>query len=102
MPATAALLLCVVVGITDGDTLTARCDAQTIKVRLSEVDGTDANGAQARAGMAWVFDRYVTDRTLYPLRDMRGPRAVGCVWADAQPVAPWQWLARGQTSVTHS
>jgi endonuclease YncB( thermonuclease family) len=103
-----AVLLCVVVGITDGDTITARCDAapdapaQTITVRLAEVDapekaqpygnrsrqhlgalcfkqraevrpigagggvdryervvahvscnGTDANAAQVRAGMAW-------------------------------------------------
>jgi hypothetical protein len=27
MPAVSALLFCVVVGISDGDTLTARCDA---------------------------------------------------------------------------
>jgi hypothetical protein len=44
MPAASALLFCVVVGITDGDTLTARCDApvhaavETIKVRLAEGD----------------------------------------------------------------
>jgi endonuclease YncB( thermonuclease family) len=111
-----AVLLCVVVGVTDGDTITARCDAgadapaQTITVRLAEVDapekaqpygnrsrqhlaalcfkqraevrpivaggtvdryervvahvscnGTNANAAQVRAGMAWAFPRYVTD-----------------------------------------
>ena len=41
MPAAAALLLCTIVGITDGDTLTARCKAQTIKVRLAEVDAPE-------------------------------------------------------------
>ncbi len=27
--------------------------------------GVDANAAQIRRGMAWVFDRYVTGRALY-------------------------------------
>jgi endonuclease YncB( thermonuclease family) len=34
----AAILLCIVVGIADGDTLTAGCDDQTNKVRLAEID----------------------------------------------------------------
>lgn len=140
-----ALLLCLVVAITDGDTLTARCDAaagmppQTIKVRLAEVDapehhqpfGTrsrehlaemcfeqraevrpipagggldrygrtvahvrcrdvDANVDQVRSGMAWVFDRYVIDQRLYSLQnEARGARRG--LWADPQPVAPWDW-----------
>ena len=145
MPATSALLLCVVVGISDGDTLTARCGAvgdapaQTLKVRLAEIDapehgqpfgerskralaalcfdrraevrpiaanggldrygrtvahvtcsGTDANSAQVRAGMAWVFDRYVTDHSLYRLQDEARAAHRG-LWADAQPIAPWEW-----------
>ena len=145
MPAVSALLLCVVVGITDGDTLTARCDSaadastQTIKVRLAQVDapehhqpscarsrehlaalcfkqraevrpitagggsdrygrvvahvscnGVDANTEQVRAGMAWVFDRYVTDQRLYTLQEEARAAHRG-LWADAQPVAPWEW-----------
>ena len=145
MPAVTAILLCVVVGIGDGDTPTARCDsaadasAQTIKVRLAEVDapehhqafgtrsrdhlaslcfkqsaevrpiapgggldrygrtvahvscnGIDANTEQVRAGMAWVFDRYVIDRRLYTLQDEARTARRG-LWADAQPVAPWEW-----------
>jgi endonuclease YncB( thermonuclease family) len=31
--------------------------------------GIDANAEQVRRGMAWVFDRYVRDRSLYPLQD---------------------------------
>ena len=39
-----ALLLCLVVGVTDGDTLTARCGTeprQTLTIRLAEIDAPD-------------------------------------------------------------
>ena len=32
-------------------------------------DGVDANAEQVRRGMAWVYDRYVTDKTLYAVQD---------------------------------
>ena len=143
MPITAALI-CLVVGIADGDTLTARCEqqadqsAQTLKVRLAEIDApergqafgnrskqhlsdlcfgktatvtplttdrygrtvarvscasTDANAEQVRAGMAWVFDQYVTDRGLYTVQD-DARRAGRGLWVDREPVAPWEWRAR--------
>lgn len=44
MALVAATLICLVVGIPDGDTLSVRCDAQaeqpaqTLKVRLTEID----------------------------------------------------------------
>jgi hypothetical protein len=42
--------------------------------------------------MAWVFDRYVTDRRLCALQDEA--RAAHCgLWADAQPMAPWKCRA---------
>ena len=53
-------------------------------------NGTDANTEQVRAGMAWVFDRYVIDRRLYALQDEARAAHRG-LWADAQPVAPWEW-----------
>lgn len=34
-------LLCLIVGISDGDTLTARCEAQTVKIRLAEIDAPE-------------------------------------------------------------
>lgn len=46
MPQVAAILMCLVVGITDGDTLTARCPtadgAQAHKVRLAEIDAPES------------------------------------------------------------
>jgi len=140
-----AALLCVVVAIADGDTLTARCEAkdspQTIVVRLSQIDapekrqprgdrsrqhlaalcfgklaavreeardrysrtvaqvvcdGTDANAEQVRAGMAWVFDRYATDRSLYALQTEARDTKRG-LWADAAPVPPWEWRRAATT-----
>ena len=44
-PMPASLLLCLIVGISDGDTLTARCgeadSAQTLTVRLAEIDAPE-------------------------------------------------------------
>lgn len=55
-----------------------------------ECDGIDASAEQVRAGMAWVFDRYVTDRGLYAVQDVaRGERRG--LWGDAEPVSPWEW-----------
>jgi endonuclease YncB( thermonuclease family) len=39
---TAALLLCLVVGVTDGDTIKVRCDDEQIKIRLSEIDAPES------------------------------------------------------------
>lgn len=131
--------MCLVIGIADGDTLTARCETPTgmenIKVRLAEVDapekgqafctrskqhlsdncfrkpaevrpqtkdrygrtvarvtcaGVDANAEQVRAGMAWVFDKHVTDRALCATQDEARAARRG-LWVDAVPVAPWEW-----------
>ena len=59
-------------------------------------DGADANTEQVRTGMAWVFDKYVTDRGLYAVQDearaarrglgvivSRGAVVVGGGWAVA-------------------
>lgn len=136
------VLACLVIGIADGDTLTARCDQQTgtenIKVRLAEIDapekaqpwgnrsmqhlaelcfkkpatlrvqttdrygrtvarvvcgGVDANVDQVRAGMAWVYDKYVIDSGLYAVQEEARGAARG-LWADSAPVAPWEWRKR--------
>jgi endonuclease YncB( thermonuclease family) len=58
--------------------------------------GIDTNAEQVRRGMAWVFDRHVKDRSLYPLQDAAKADRLG-LWADAAPIAPWEWRqAKGQ------
>jgi hypothetical protein len=54
--------------------------------------GIDANAEQVRRGMAWVFDRYVKDRSLYPLQERARAQRLG-LWVDAQPMPPWEWRA---------
>ena len=52
--------------------------------------GTDANAVQVRRGMAWVYDRYVTDHSLYSVQaDAKAARRG--LWKDDQPVPPWEW-----------
>lgn len=53
-------------------------------------DGIDANAEQVRRGMAWVYDRYVTDKGLYAVQDEAKAAKRG-LWSDAEPVPPWEW-----------
>lgn len=132
-----ALLFCFVVGISDGDTLSARCDGfqEQIKVRLAEIDapekkqpwvnrskqalsemcfmkkaelrvmardrygrtvatvvcnGTNANREQVKRGMAWVYDKYVKDASLYDVQREAKAARLG-LWNDPAPAPPWEW-----------
>lgn len=60
-----------------------------------ECGGVDANAEQVRRGMAWVFDRYVTDRGLYALQLKARETRLG-LWADDNPLTPWQWRAENR------
>jgi endonuclease YncB( thermonuclease family) len=55
-----------------------------------ECGGVDANAEQVRRGMAWVYDRYVTDRGFYALQNEARATHAG-LWAEAAPTAPWVW-----------
>lgn len=53
-------------------------------------DGVDANAEQVKRGMAWVYDRYVTDKSLYSVQDAARAGHLG-LWHDEHPVPPWEW-----------
>ena len=54
-------------------------------------DGVDANAEQVHRGMAWVFKRYAgAGSALYGIEaDARAAKRG--LWADPQPIAPWEW-----------
>lgn len=132
--------LCLVVAITDGDTLKVRCPDEPVAiVRLAEIDaperrqpwgersrqhlaalchekpaevrlqgrdrygrtiarvscaGQDASAEQVRAGMAWAFTKYLTDKAL-PVVEASARAERRGLWADPAPVAPWEWRRGG-------
>lgn len=54
-------------------------------------EGVDANSEQVRRGMAWVYERYAPRYSpLYALQGEAHDTRRG-LWADPQPMAPWQW-----------
>lgn len=53
----------------------------------------DANAAQVQQGMAWVYDKYVKDRSLYKLQNAARAARTG-LWADKAPIPPWEWRHR--------
>jgi endonuclease YncB( thermonuclease family) len=55
--------------------------------------GIDANAEQVHRGMAWVYDRYaLPDSPLYALQE-QARADPSELWADTQPVPPWEWRA---------
>jgi endonuclease YncB( thermonuclease family) len=82
-----AVLLCLVVGITDGDTLKARCDDQTLSVRLAEVDAPEkgqAFGNRSRQALAALcFRRSAQLRPVSIDRYGRTVAHVECAGTDA-------------------
>lgn len=60
------------------------------------VNGRDANLAQIQAGMAWHYKEYqreqtVPDRRIYAEAESKATIAKQGLWADPNPVPPWDW-----------
>lgn len=91
MPSLAALLACTVIGIADGDTLQARCEAHegmvNIKVRVAEIDAPErrqAFGARSREHLAELcFGKSATVRQTATDRYGRVVARVECDGTDA-------------------
>lgn len=63
------------------------------------VGGADAGLEQVRAGLAWFFRRYAKElpsdrRQQYADIEAQVQAERRGLWADAEPVAPWDWRAR--------
>ena len=129
------IAICLIIGISDGDTMKALCNNEQITIRLAEIDapekrqaynqeskqslsdlcfnekatvtaqkqdryrrliahvncgGKDASSEQVNRGMAWVFDRYVSDHSLNSVQDTARSDRRG-LWNDSAPVPPWEW-----------
>lgn len=73
----------------------AHASVQTVdrygrSVARVQCKAVDANAEQVRRGMAWVYDRYVVDRTLYRLQTEARDGRMG-LWSDADPQPPWDF-----------
>lgn len=60
------------------------------------VDGVDANLEQIKAGLAWHYKKYekeqpIEDRLTYAEEEEKARVAKKGLWADANPVPPWDW-----------
>lgn len=53
-------------------------------------DGIDANAEQVRRGMAWAFQKYLTDPSIADLEKEARAKKVG-LWADPNPIPPWEF-----------
>lgn len=75
---------------------------KTVTVKVSDKDrygrlvatifanNTDANLAQVKKGMAWVYQQYAKDQAYFAAETAARNKRVG-LWADAKPIAPWNF-----------
>lgn len=54
------------------------------------------NTEQIRRGMAWVYDQYVQDKSLYPVQQAAQQAKRG-LWSQPRPEQPWRFRQRQPT-----
>ncbi len=74
----------------------SRFNRPVVRMQCGELD---TNLEQVRHGMAWVFDKYVTDKSLYPIQDEARSARHG-LWVDESPVPPWEWRKRARQNLS--
>lgn len=58
--------------------------------RVVTTNGIEANRYMVQSGAAWVYERYNTDNLLPAMQREAQKQKLG-LWADSNPVSPWQW-----------
>ncbi|MCA6372233.1 MAG: thermonuclease family protein [Cytophagales bacterium] len=84
-----------------------KCFGQTVTLRITDTDkygrkvafvtlpdGSSLNRELVRAGLAWHYKRYSTDASLDALQAEAKSAGRG-LWADVNPVAPWDYRKSG-------
>jgi endonuclease YncB( thermonuclease family) len=66
--------------------------------RVKRVDGLDVNAEQIRLGAAWVYPKYLKDKSLLALETEAKTRYLG-IWAQptSDQTPPWEWRQSKQT-----
>lgn len=72
---------------------TGRDRNRRVIARVYLEDGRCINHEMLRQGMAWHFTRY-SDDPEYAALERRARRLRQGLWADTNPVAPWEWRTR--------
>lgn len=60
------------------------------RIGVLTLNGRNLNAAMVTQGMAWVYTRYNTDRTLPALEKSARAGRIG-LWADKNPTPPWDF-----------
>jgi micrococcal nuclease len=82
--------------------LSALCFGKQVRLKVKETDrygrfvaralladGRDVSSEMIRAGMAWHYKQYSSDKTLSSLETQARSSKAG-LWRDPHPVAPWE------------
>ena len=84
----------------------AQYQAQTIDkykrtVAVVYCDGLEVNRVQVRLGMAWVYTKYNRDPDYVTIQKLAREDKIG-LWADADPVPPWEWRLKLNNKSNHN
>ncbi len=68
----------------------------TTCIAVACLDGSDAGYEQVATGSAWHYKKYAgdqsrNDRERYAVAESQARTAKRGLWADSQPVPPWEW-----------
>ena len=58
-------------------------------------NGVDINREMVEQGLAWVYDKYVTDKSFYE-NQLSAQKNNRGLWQNPESIAPWSWRQRGR------